>query len=122
MTLKVRRMKKYNQRRSKNIMKVYRQDLQQLEHKIQSSVSAFIHSTKEGSPSKAHALCQQAKNTLLKFGPEMQKIANEIGGVFPKRVTDFLASIEKVLILEQPSGSFQPWEIASQRLEDILLK
>ena len=122
MTLKVRRMKKYNQRRSKNVMKVYRQDLQQLENKIQTSVSAFITASKDGSSTKTHTLHEQAKNNLAKLGPEMQKVADEMGGVFPKRVNDFLRSIDKVLVTEQPIGSFQPWQVASQRLEDILLK
>jgi len=115
-------MKKYNQRRSKNVMKVYRQDLQQLENKIQTSVSAFIMASKEGSSSKTHTLYQQAKNNVAKFGPEMEKVADEMGGIFPKRVKDFLRTIDKVLLTEQPVGNFQPWEIASQRLEDILLK
>jgi hypothetical protein len=131
MTLKVRRMKKYNQRRSSKIMNAFRKDLQQCEHKIQASVSAFLACIKEGSTSKARAHCEQTRNILLKYGPEMQKIANEIGGIAPKRVSDFLASIDHILLNEFPPSDIHTWvddgkirscNIASQRLEDILLK
>jgi hypothetical protein len=40
-------MKKYNQRRSSKIMNAFRKDLQQCEHKIQASVSAFLACIKE---------------------------------------------------------------------------
>ena len=130
MTLKVRRMKKYNQRRSTKIIKSYKIDLKKIEDKIQMSVGAFLSCAKEGSSTKVNQLRQEARHTLVKFGPNMQKIADEIGGIFPKRVSDFLSSIDHMLATETTS-QFQPWaddsklyscRMASQRLEDILLK
>ncbi len=132
MTLNVRRTKKYNPRRSSKLMKLNKQRLSDLEHKIQSEVGELLDFLNEGALPKAEAVSQKAKNDLLRFGPDMQKIADEIGGAFPKKVSTFLSTIDNILHSQKEGSStfhllvddskIQSCFKATQSLEQALLK
>ena len=132
MTLKVRRTKPYTPRRSSKLMKLNKQRLSDLENMIQSNVGQLLSRAKEGSNPHIQSISQKTKGVLLKFGPDMQKIAYELGGAFPKKVSAFLASIDKVLHNQkEDSATFhflvddteiQSCFKATQSLEQALLK
>ncbi len=105
MTLRVRRTKKYNPRRSSKLIKINKQKLRDLEHKIRSDVGELLVFLQEGATPNARALSQKTKSDLLKFGPDMQKIAEEIGGAFPKKVAVFLAGVDSLLHSQKDEGA-----------------
>lgn len=132
MTLKVRRTKKYIPRRSSKLIKLNKQRLSDLETMIQSDVGQLLSSAKEGSNPNISAISQKTKTDFLKFGPDMQKIADELGGAFPKKVSVFLSSIDKVLHSQKEDSATFHFLVddakikscfkATQSLEQALLK
>ncbi|MES2198991.1 MAG: hypothetical protein V4489_02335 [Chlamydiota bacterium] len=133
MTLNLRRTKKYNPRRSSKLMKLNKQRLSDLENTIQSDVKELLTLIKEGTSPNIRAISQKTKTDLLKFGPDMQKIADEIGGAFPKKVSVFLATIDTVLRSQKEDSSsnihfwvddakLQSCYKATHSLEQALLK
>ncbi len=132
MTLNLRRMKKYNPRRSSKEIKLNKQKLKDLEHKIKADVGEFLVQIKEGSPEEVLKSSQRTKNDLLKIGPDMEKMAAEIGGRFPKIVHEFLHTVDVLLHpIHTKSEPIDLWlddakihscHIATQKLEDALLK
>lgn len=132
MTLKLRRTKKYHPRRSTKIMKLNRQRLYDLENKIRADVNQLLTLLQEGSSPKMQFLSEQTRNDLLKLGPDMQKIADELGGAFPKKVSSFLSSINNMLTSKKENTShiefwvddakIQSCYKATESLEQALLK
>ena len=126
MTLKVRKLKKYYPRRSATIMRPLRENLHNLEIKIQADLVLFLAAIQKGSKEDLAVTSEKIKHNLAKFGPEMQKIADEIGATFPKRVSTFLSSIEQVL-QTQSAHTMDPTKIAycnlaTKKLEELLIK
>lgn len=132
MTLNLRRMKKYHPRRSSRMIRLNKQKLIDLEHKIKADVGEFLVKVKEGSSEEILKSSQKTRNDLLKLGPDMEKIAEEIGGRIPKFVNEFLHTIDTILHNpHSPTESLSLWVddakvkscyVATQKLEDILLK
>ena len=132
MTLNLRIMRKYHPRRSSKEIKLNKQKLMDLEHQIKVDVGEFLVLIKEGSREKALKSYQKTKGNLLKYKPDMEKVAEAIGGRVPKYVTEFLNTIDKILQCPQvPNESFNLWVDdakikscynATRKLEDILLK
>jgi hypothetical protein len=132
MTLNLRRMRKYHPRRSSKEIKLNKQKLIDLEHQIKADVGEFLVLVKEGSNDEALKSYQKAKGDLLKYKPDMEKVAEAIGGRVPKYVTEFLNTIDKLLQFPQSSNeSFTLWVdeakvkscyTATRKLEDSLLK
>lgn len=132
MTLPLRRMKKYNPRRSSKEIKLNKQRLIDLEHQIKSDVGELLVLLKEGSQEDVFKSSQKTKTDLLKLGPDMEKVAAEIGGRLPKMVHHFLRCIDTVIPpLANPLPPNSLWiddakinscYTATQRLEDALLK
>ena len=132
MTLNLRRMKKYHPRRSSKEIKLNKQKLIDLEHQIKADVGEFLVLVKEGSQEAAIKTSQKTKSDLMKMGPDMEKVAGEIGGRLPKIVNEFLHTIDSLLHTPpSPSDSLNLWiddakinscYSATQKLEDALLK
>jgi len=132
MTLNLRRMRKYHPRRSSKEIKLNKQKLIDLEHQIKADVGEFLVLIKEGSHEQALKSHQKTKGDLLKYKPDMEKVAEEIGGRVPKYVTEFLSTIDRMLQCPQgPNESFSLWVDeakinscynATRKLEDSLLK
>jgi len=125
-------MRKYHPRRSSKEIKLNKQKLIDLEHQIKADVGEFLVLVKEGSNDEALKSYQKAKGDLLKYKPDMEKVAEAIGGRVPKYVTEFLNTIDKLLQFPQSSNeSFTLWVdeakvkscyTATRKLEDSLLK
>ena len=79
MTLNLRRMRKYHPRRSSKEIKLNKQKLMDLEHQIKADVGEFLVLIKEGSNDEALKSYQKAKGDLLKYKPDMEKVAEAIG-------------------------------------------
>lgn len=132
MTLNLRRMKKYHPRRSSKEIKLNKQRLIDLEHQIKADVGEFLVLIKEGMGEEAVKSSQKTKSALLKFGPDMEKVAAEIGGRLPKSVHEFLRTIDRLLppshvapassSLWVDQAKIESCHTATQKLEDLLLK
>jgi len=131
MTLKVRKLKEYHQRRSSKVMRPLKDSLHNLEVKLQADMVRFLAALQQGSESNTSALSNEIRNNLQKYGPEMQRIADEIGATFPKRVSVFLSSIEQLVNTSpSPQGIKSPVEStkiqscqrAARQLEELLAK
>lgn len=92
-----RRMRTYHPRRSSKTIKLNKQKLIDLEKTMQSDLGALLISLREGSLQQLQETSQKAQNDLLKIGPDMQKLASDIGGTIPKMVTDFLGTFHTLI-------------------------
>lgn len=117
MTLKVRRTKKYTPRRSSKLIKANKQRLSDLENNLKSDLGELLALVNEGSTDTAQYISQKTKNNLLRFGPEMQKIADDIGGAFPKKVSHFLSSVDSILHGQKENGSTFHFVIENSKIQ-----
>ncbi len=92
-----RKIKPYHPRASHHERSIEKQQLSDLEHRIAMDLGNFLVLLEEGSTLQAEHAKQRAKSDLIKFGPDMQKIAEKIGGKIPFVVDAFLESIDMVL-------------------------
>jgi hypothetical protein len=125
-------MKKYHPRRSSKEIKLNKQKLIDLEHQIKSDIGEFLVLIKEGMGEEAVKSSQKTKNALLKFGPDMEKVAAEIGGRVPKFVHEFLHTVDCLLppshvapassSLWVDDNKIESCHTATRKLEDLLLK
>ena len=133
MTLNARRLNKYHPRRSSKEMKIHKQKLSDLEHKIAADVGELLVLLKEGSPEKVQEISEQTKTDLLKFGPQMKEIALDIGAPFPKIVKDFLCTVDLLIHFKEKDSKapFYLWVddakiqscfLVTDKLERALLK
>ncbi len=74
-----------------------RELLENIEQQLSLSVDSFLILSEEGDPTQIALAFQKAKNDLVKFGPELLRIAVRIGGDLPTVVADFLESVDIVL-------------------------
>ncbi len=77
--------------------KTVKQELADLEHRISLEFGRFLVLMDEGSPADAALAKQTAKSGLLKYGPDMQRLANQLGGKIPEYVQEFLESLDVIL-------------------------
>jgi hypothetical protein len=79
----------------------------------------------EGTPRQIDMSKSKAKTTLIKFAPEMFKLADELGGQFPKVVEDYLYSIDDIVHTMTgwiDSAKIKACYKATQKLEKALHK
>jgi hypothetical protein len=74
-----------------------KQLLGDLERRISMNLGSFLVLTEEGDPTQIALAHQKAKSEFRKFGPEMAKIANVIGGDLPNVVHEYLDSVDILL-------------------------
>lgn len=76
---------------------IEKQMLEDLERRINLNLGNYIVLTEEGDPEQIAMAHQKAKSEFIKFGPEMHKIAQHIGGSISQAVEDYLSSVDTVL-------------------------
>jgi len=74
-----------------------KQNLSNLEHRITMQLGSFLVLIEEGTPTQVSQAKQRAINDLIKIGPDMEKLAQEMGGKIPLFVHEFLDSIDNLL-------------------------
>jgi hypothetical protein len=97
-----RRMKAYHPRKRRTKLemqsaKAQKQQLGDLEHQLSVDVGSYLVLNEEGNKEQAEQALHKTRNDLLKFGPEMKKISNDIGGKFPEIVDEFLTTIDTLV-------------------------
>lgn len=91
-------IRKSNINKNKKIIKTHElQLLENLERLISTNVDSFLVLSEEGDPTQIALAHQNAKNEFMRFGPQMHRIAEQVGGDLPVFVDDFLESINSVL-------------------------
>ncbi len=73
------------------------QELLDLEHKIRADFGTFLVLKEEGNHMQIERAKQKARTDLLKYGPDMSRIAQKLGGSLPRAVHNFLQSIDAVI-------------------------
>lgn len=94
---KWRRMQKYTPRKTAGSKALNKQQLHDLELKLSTDINSYLVLNEEGSAQQAEHARVKAKSDLLKFGPDMKKISQEIGGNLPVAVDSFLSSIDSIV-------------------------
>ena len=107
-------------RKAKPSRSAQKQQLYDMEHRISMQLGNFLVLIEEGTPTQITYAKQRATSELLKIGPDMEKIAQEVGGKIPLFVHDFLDSVDN--ILHSASGFVDEAKIArcfnsTQKLE-----
>lgn len=74
-----------------------KQMLVDLEKRISLNVGSFLVLSEEGDPTQIALAHQKAKSDFLKFGPEMHRLAQQLGGEILYTVSEYLDSIDTVL-------------------------
>lgn len=74
-----------------------KQQIIDLEKRINLHVGSFLVLSEEGDPQQIAFAHAQARNEYLKFGPEMHKIALKIGGPLTRTIEEYLESIDVLL-------------------------
>jgi len=116
------RDKKQSEQKEFSQKTVEKQRLKDLEHMISVDLGTFLVLIEEGTPQQAALARQKTKSTLLKYGPDMSKIAAQMGDPYPSYVEDFLHSIDDIV---HSSGWVDEAQIkqcfrATQKLEQAL--
>jgi hypothetical protein len=92
-----RHMRPYHPRTPRHEKVIEKQKLGNLEHLISMDLGNFLVLLEEGNTEQIGHAKEKAKSDLIKFKPEMQKIAEKIGGKIPSAVDEFLDSIDAIL-------------------------
>jgi hypothetical protein len=104
---------------------IEKQKLSDLEHLISMDAGTFLVLIEEGTSQQIALSKQKAKTTLLKYAPEMYKLAQELGGLYPKTVEDFLNSVDEIVYSATAwidSAKIKECYKATQKLEKALHK
>ncbi|MGC1878399.1 MAG: hypothetical protein WA347_04740 [Rhabdochlamydiaceae bacterium] len=97
MGLRLRRMKAYHPRRRIKGLDLHKQNLNDIKHRISSDIGCLIVLFEEGNPDQITSAQQKAKSDFLKYGTEMQKIAQKMGDRYQRAVRDYLDSIDIIV-------------------------
>ena len=128
-----RRMNVYHPRRSSKALKVNKQRLSDLETIMKDDLESLLLILQNGSKEQVDSLSKRTQDNLQQIGPDMERLAQEIGAPFPKAVHSFLDSISKVLHAQKTNtpSPFYLWvddskvkncHLATAKLEKILNK
>ena|SRR5579872_696750 len=93
----LRHMNPYHPRKSGHTKLTLKQELGDLQKKIFSDLGAFLVLNEEGAIEQTAQAKAKGRTDLLKYGPEMKKIAEQIGGKYPQIVGEFLDSIDEIM-------------------------
>ena len=91
-------MKEKRKEPQKKQLKVLeKQRLSDMEHKISADVGNFLVLLEEGSSNDVENARKKARGDLLKWGGEMQHIAQTLGGHYVEVVSGYINTIDTVL-------------------------
>ncbi len=116
-------MRTFKPRRSSKTLRMERQRLMDLEHRLSADIGSFLVLLEQGTPHQIAEASQKARSDFMKVGSDMQKLATEIGGTLPKHVSEFLASIDHILhtgINWLDQNKINACYAATQKLENAL--
>ncbi|HSX03151.1 MAG TPA: hypothetical protein VLG76_00295 [Rhabdochlamydiaceae bacterium] len=82
---------------------VQKQMINDLEQLLKKDLGSLLALNEEGSEKQIEAARQKVRSDLLKYAPEMKKMAEKMGGQFAGAVDEFLKSVDGVL------GSMGQW-------------
>ena len=74
-----------------------KQLLHDIEHKLSIDLGQFLLLIEEGKPEEIDHAQKMARGDLLKYGPEMQKLAQTLGAEYPNVVFQFLDSVDNLV-------------------------
>jgi hypothetical protein len=74
-----------------------KQQVKDLGHKMNLNLNSFLVLREEGNPHQLALASQKAKSDLLKYGPDMYRLAQDIGGSLPSAVENYINSISAIL-------------------------
>lgn len=95
---KKKQIKKIQSIRNKKAIKTHEMEmLEKIEQRISLNVDSFLVLSEEGEPTQVALAYQKAKKEFSECAPEMNRIAQIVGGDLPTIVAEFLESIEIVL-------------------------
>jgi hypothetical protein len=97
-------------RKAKPSRRILKQSISDLEHRITMQLGSFLILIEEGTPTQISNAKQRAISDLIKIGPDMEKLAQEMGGKLPVFVHEFLDSVDN--ILHSPAGFVDEAKIA----------
>lgn len=95
---KKKNIKKIQTVKNKKVIKSHEMEmLEKIEQRISLNVDSFLILSEEGEPTQVALAFQKAKKEFSECGPEMNRLAQKLGGDLPIIVAEFLESIETVL-------------------------
>ena len=111
------------QPQKKQLKMLEKQRLGDMEHKINTDVSSFLLLLEEGSAAEVDTARKKARGDLLKWGQEMQHIAQTLGGKYPNTISEYLNSVDT--LLHCPTEFVDPEKVnqcysQSRNLEEML--
>jgi hypothetical protein len=126
MSSRFRKMRKYHPRRSSKEIKENKQKLITIENRIKSELGNLVILLKEGAVKQAHTRSLQVQDDLLKLGSDMEKLATNIGGSVPKKVSDFLHMFNTLILIAKneknlDESNLQSYNYAAHKLDRALL-
>ena len=74
-----------------------KQELEDLERKLSMDMGSFLVLAHEGSEEQIERARQKVRIDLLKYGPDMNKLAYQIGGEMPETVESFIHSLDDII-------------------------
>ncbi len=74
-----------------------KQQIADIEHKLSIDIGSLLVLMAEGTQEQVVLANQKTKRDLIKFGPDMQKLATQAGGQLPKVVDEYLDSIDGIV-------------------------
>lgn len=89
--------------RSSNLVKphgekaIEKQQLKDLAHLMNMQLNTFLVLREEGTTQQLAMASQKAKSLLLKHGPEMFRLAQEIGDSVPNAMENYINSVSAIL-------------------------
>ncbi len=86
-----------DQPEKKQLKVLEKQRLSDMEHKVSADVGNFLVLLEEGSASDVDNARKKARGDLLKWGQEMQHIAQTLGGKYVEAVSGYINSIDSIL-------------------------
>lgn len=94
MTIHRKKDKPFHTKKDKLGKDLEKQQLSDLQRRISLNVGNFLVLIEEGTKEQMSLAEQKAKSELLKFGPDMKKLAGRLGEAFAKDVDDYLDSVD----------------------------
>ncbi len=85
------------QPQKKQLKVLEKQRLSDMEHKISADVGNFIVLLEEGTSTEIDNARKRARGDLLKWGTEMQQIAQTLGSNYVEAVSGYINTIDTVL-------------------------
>src|ERR1700722_3574771 len=79
------------------VPELIKQQIADLEHKLSIDIGSLLVLMAEGTQEQVVLANQKTKRDLIKFGPDMQKLAEQAGGVLPKVVDEYLNSVDSIV-------------------------